>query len=123
MRASDLNDVSCMQATLELLDQRLPLVAANANAWATGNMSAIKLGGVSRRAEECTDALSRSDVGQQIGVGDINTHIRDAWVKMASDALVKNRSTVALLSLQELTERGGYLAALRAKGYKVVVPE
>lgn len=123
LRGSSLNDVACMQATLELLEQRLPRVAPNANAWATGNLSAISLGSVSHRAEQCSDALSESELGKQLGVGDINAHMRNAWVNMASDALKKNRSTVALLSIQNLTNADGYLAALRAKGYTVIAPQ
>lgn len=122
-RESELNDVACMQATLELIEQRLPRVAANANAWATGNMSTISLGSISRRTSECTDALSHSEMGKQLGVGDINAQMRNAWVNMASDALKKNRSTIALLSIQNLTDPNGYLAALRAKGYTVIPPQ
>ena len=108
---------------LELIEQRLPRVAANANAWATGNMSTISLGSISRRTSECTDALSHSEMGKQLGVGDINAQMRNAWVNMASDALKKNRSTIALLSIQNLTDPNGYLAALRAKGYTVIPPQ
>jgi predicted ArsR family transcriptional regulator len=45
-----------------------------------------------------------------------------AWLKEAERVLRDNKSTMAVVSMAELFAPDGYLAELRARGYKVVEP-
>jgi len=46
----------------------------------------------------------------------------EAWLGTAERALLENKSTMAVVSMAELFAPDGYLAGLRARGYKVVEP-
>ncbi|MCA3056268.1 MAG: TraB/GumN family protein, partial [Rhodocyclaceae bacterium] len=48
--------------------------------------------------------------------------IETAWIEQAEKSLATNAVTVAVLSLNEVVSKTGYLAKLRAKGYTVIEP-
>ena len=46
----------------------------------------------------------------------------EAWLSAAERVLRENKSTMAVVPMAELFAPDGYLAGLRARGYKVVEP-
>jgi hypothetical protein len=50
------------------------------------------------------------------------TRRTEAWLSIAERALRENKSTMAVVPMAELFAPDGYLAGLRARGYKVVEP-
>jgi hypothetical protein len=45
--------------------------------------------------------------------------LRDTWVNAAEAALLKNSSTLAVVPIDEVLKRDGWVAALVARGYSV----
>ena len=57
------------------------------------------------------------------GAADMRKQVKAAWIAAAEKSLATNRSTLAVLSMSELTSPDGMLAVLRAKGYQIEEPE
>jgi len=52
----------------------------------------------------------------------VPARLRSNWVKAAEEALTRNASTFAVLSLEYVAGRDNYLDTMRAKGYEVIAP-
>lgn len=121
--ASGLDDLPCFAQTLDRLEQDLGAMKARANAWAVGDLQT--LGGLpyvdQRRA--CTDAVLNAQVARKRGFGEVREQARQTWLEAASGALERNRSSFAVLQIDELLRSGGLADALRERGYQVEAPE
>lgn len=121
-RAITLNDVDCLVATLDAIDQDLPRMVANANAWATGDIDAISFGQIERRDRLCSDAFSSSDLAKNRGVPDVRASSKASWMRAADKALGRNRVSFSVVPLQDILGTDGYAALLAAKGYNIQAP-
>lgn len=95
------------------------------NAWAVGDIEALRelvpQYSFSRdgfRSGECAAAMHGGD--QQ--ARDYKIRRTQAWVAEAERAMKQNRTTLAVILMSELFATDGYLAALRAKGYRIDEP-
>jgi flavin-binding protein dodecin len=59
---------------------------------------------------------------QERGYGDLLERVQAAWLAAAEQALARNASTVAVLSIDEILKPDGYVARLRQKGYAIEDP-
>jgi uncharacterized protein YbaP (TraB family) len=116
------NDVMCMSRTLDAIEHDLPSMKARANAWATGDLQALRELPDSNRRQACIDALADAGFARQLGIDDIPEKVQATWLAAARKALETNRQTFAMLSMDELLKPDGYLAKLRAEGYTVEAP-
>jgi uncharacterized protein YbaP (TraB family) len=116
------NDVMCMSRTLDAVEHDLPAMKARANAWATGDLQALRELPDSNRRQVCIDALAEAGFAHQLGIDDIPEKLQATWLAAARTALETNRQTFAMLPMDELLKPGGYLAQLRAEGYSVEAP-
>lgn len=48
--------------------------------------------------------------------------LKSAWVAEAERAFAQNRTTLAVLPVEEILKPNGYVAQLRARGYSVTEP-
>jgi len=117
-----LDDVDCFAKTLELLESDLDLMRERANAWATGDVEALRRSWPRALGIACIGAIMGSGVVQERGYGDMPERVKNAWLAEAERALRENPSTVAVLWLSEILDADGYVAALRDKGYAVEEP-
>ena len=69
------------------------------------------------------DGLEHGDDGRMLLRADMRQRVKASWLAAAEKSLATNRSTLAVLSMSELTSPDGMLAALRTKGYQVDEPE
>lgn len=122
VRHLGLDDVECMVATLDVVEHALPRMVANANAWATGELGDISLSHLQRREAACADAFTNNRVAAEYGLPDIRSSIAGRWLEEATRALTTNDSTLSVVPLGDLTGPGGYLEALRARGYRIEMP-
>lgn len=122
IRSEALSDQACMEATLDAVESDLPRMITNANAWASGELDRINFRQLERRHEVCTDALTNAEFARRHGLPNIRQSIRARWIEEAQGALQRNRSTLAIASLENILGPQGYAAALRAQGYNVQDP-
>ena len=74
--------------------------------------------------ESCTNVmLNSAAVRDNPAFQNAEPRLRAMWIANAETALAKNASTFAVLSMKDLLNPKGPVAALAAKGYKVEQPE
>jgi uncharacterized protein YbaP (TraB family) len=121
-KKSQLADIDCFAKTIERLETDLDAMRARANAWAKGDVDALRRLTHVDQASACIAAVMNAQVVQERGYQELPARIQKEWVDAAAAALAQNRSTFAVLSIQEILRPDGYLAALRAKGYTIDEP-
>lgn len=122
-KKSQLDDVACFSNTLKRLETDIDAMRVRANAWAKGDIDAIRKLDFNEQ-ESCSNAIRNSAVLRDHPAfqGAEERH-RAMWLANAEAALAKNASTFALLSMKDLLDPKGLMAALAAKGYTVEQPE
>jgi hypothetical protein len=118
-----LDDTDCMRRTLDRIDVDLTAMTARANAWATGDIAALRALPQSDQAAVCLAAISESSIARSRGMTDLDVRLAQAWFDAANTALEHNQSTLALLPMRDLLESPGYLARLAQKGYQIEAPD
>lgn len=122
-KAGDLQDMACLERTLDRLGQDMETLRGRANAWATGDVAAIRAMPLDDQYQACLDAITQSGIGRQLGMADLQARVEADWLAKADAALAANATTFAILPMREMLRRGGYLDRLRAKGYTVLAPD
>lgn len=122
-KRATMDDQQCLRSILDATEQGLSQATIRANAWATGDLTALRKILVVRQRDECLSALGSTGFAKNLGMTDINERIRKAWVKAAITALETYPQTTALLPMQNLLAPDGYLATLQNNGFTVSVPE
>lgn len=122
-KKSQLDDVACFSNTLKRLETDIDAMRVRANAWAKGDIDAIRKLDFNEQ-ESCSNAIRNSAVLREHPAfqGAEERH-RAMWLANAEAALAKNASTFALLSMKDLLDPKGLMAMLAAKGYTVEQPE
>lgn len=121
-KKSSLDDSECFAKTLERLETDLEAMRLRANAWAVGDVEALrKLPSPDQRGA-CLNAIMNSQVVQERGFQDMPERVAGAWMQSAEAALANNKSTFAVLSMGELLQPDGYIARFKAKGYEIEAP-
>ena len=119
-----LDDAGCLEATVEELEAGADRLRLRANAWAAGDLAALRaLPDPGRRRNACADAVMESPLLRKRGGEGIDQTLEAAWLAAAEAALAKNASTFALLPISDLLSADGYLAKLQARGYEVSAPQ
>lgn len=122
-RANGLDDTLCFAKTLERLETDLGAMKARANAWADGNIEALRALPFPDQNAACREAVLSATVAEKNGMQDLPARVEAAWLTSAEAALRKNAATFALLPIGRLLADDGYLAALRQRGYAVIAPD
>lgn len=117
-----LDDLPCFENVLNRLEADLGILQARANAWATGDIAALRRIMHLEQASACIDALMNAQVLRSRGLTELPGRLMAAWLAEAERALAANASTVAVLPMWEILRDDGYVAALRDLGYVVEDP-
>jgi uncharacterized protein YbaP (TraB family) len=115
-------DIACLRATMDRLETDLETMKHRANAWASGDLEGLRNLPYNDQTESCITAIASSP-NLRGRVEAARTQVAEAWGKAVEAALARNASTFVVAPMGELTRDGGWLAALRAKGYTVEAPE
>ena len=118
-----LDDLACFDNTMTFIETDLDAMRVRANAWATGDVAALRSLPPAYRWEACNNAISEAGIGKRLGFGDAQRKLRAKWLEAAEAALERNTVSFATLSLLDMLGENGYLAALQAKGYTVIAPD
>jgi uncharacterized protein YbaP (TraB family) len=108
---------TCVEASLTTIESGLPRLVDRAQAWAVGNVERIENLPELKDVDACRTAL---DAGK--GALDVIGRIRQTWLENIEKYLRSAGTTIAVVNLDILLERGGLLDQLRAKGYEIDAP-
>jgi uncharacterized protein YbaP (TraB family) len=108
---------TCVEASLSTVEKGLPRLVDRAQAWANGNVELIENTPELKEVDACRNAL---DAGK--GAFDVIGRIRQTWLENIEKYLHSAGTTIAVVNLDLLLERGGLLDQLRAKGYEIDAP-
>jgi len=121
-KAAAPSDLECFNRTLDSIEHDLPAMTARANAWATGDLEALRQLPDSHRRDACVTAITSAGFAHQLGLDDVPAQLEAVWLAAARKALVDDPTSFALLPMDELLSPTGYLAKLKAQGYTVEAP-
>lgn len=122
-KSSAPRDTTCFIRTLDSVEQDMPAMKARANAWATGDLQALRELPDSERRDACVSAITSAGFAHTLGLDDVPAKQQAVWLAAARAALASNAQTFAMLPMDELLKPDGYLASLKADGYQVESPE
>jgi uncharacterized protein YbaP (TraB family) len=115
-------DIACLAATITRLETDLDAMRQRANAWAVGDLDALKNLPYPDQRAACVAAVA-SNPNLREHMEEARARVDSEWLAAAEKALAQNRSTFAVLPIAELVKPDGRLAALRARGYAIELPE
>lgn len=121
-----LADTECFATTLDLTEalSDTAMVARRARAWATGDLATLEsLPALPNPNVSCAIAVLESEAAKGVLPADLREQIVKLWMDAAANALETNETTLAVVPLDKLTRKGGYLAQLRARGYVIEAPK
>ena len=123
-KKSQIADAQCFSRTLARLESDIDAMRVRANAWAKGDLKGIQKLDYADQESECSNAMHNGDFARnQPGFQNIKERMQAAWLASAEKALASNTSTFASLRLADVLDPHGYLAMLKAKGYRVEDPD
>lgn len=119
---SGLDDRSCFTRTLDVIDYELDAMRAQANAWAVGDVEALRHAPQASQYSVCQAAISESGIARKLGINNLREQSLQLWLQKAQQALSQNSSTVALLPMGLVLGRDNLMEDLKARGYTVQAP-
>lgn len=122
LNAMSLQDADCFAGTLSRIEADLGTMRMRANAWAVGDIDALRALPFRNQYIDCVNAITETGLAQRLGFGDVVQRVGDTWMQVAEDALARNRTTFATLPVSQLLQPDGYVERLRARGYVIEVP-
>ena len=121
VNASSGADVACFGRTLDVLESDVSMMKLRANAWAVGDVRALRelwTGDIKPPCQEVSDATLAF-----LGAAEIKRRLHDSWLQAAQDSLARNQSTFATLPIAYLLDENGILKDLQRLGYVVAAPD
>ncbi|GAA4862274.1 TraB/GumN family protein [Luteimonas vadosa] len=122
-RDAGMDDRACLDKTMRRLETDLDNMVSRANAWATGDLDALRALPYDDHAASCIEAAMESAALRERGGAGFKAEMRRAWLEAAESGLRSNQVTFAVLPMRELLSDDGYLSRLQARGYQVQAPE
>jgi uncharacterized protein YbaP (TraB family) len=120
-KKSSMDESACFSYELDELERSLVQAKERANAWASGDVAALRAS-MRSSADPCIVMFSGSSLVKDLGVEDIDTKVNLSWLEAAEKALAENQQSFALLGMQDVLLPDGVLAMLEKKGYAVIEP-
>jgi hypothetical protein len=117
------NDLDCFHRAVTHLESELPLIRARANAWATGDIDALRTLPSDGARQACLNAITEAGFARQLGLNDLPTRVRDTWLAAADKALAEHPQSFAMLPLEALIGPDSTLLQLRSRGYTITAPD
>jgi uncharacterized protein YbaP (TraB family) len=110
-------EISCLAATLTHLESDLDKLRERTNAWALGDVSALRELLKDDNTSACWTLLTSVP-----RVEELTRQAERQWMLTAETSLQQNHRTLALRAIRDLLSSDGVLAQFRAKGYAVTGP-
>ncbi|WP_372014653.1 TraB/GumN family protein [Pseudoxanthomonas sp. 10H] len=117
-------DLACFSGTLDIIERDLPQIVARANAWAVGDLEALRSMPNGRdQVLACLSAWTQTDTARKRGLVDIEPRVREAWLEAVDRAVDAHAVSFATVSIDQLLRADGYLADLQRRGYRIHAPD
>jgi uncharacterized protein YbaP (TraB family) len=110
-------EITCLDSVVTRLETDLGPMQARARAWALGNVDLLRRLPHTDNRDTCLEAVSGSARVQALVA-----QAQQDWMSAAVQALARNRTTLALQSMDRLLGPQGTLATLRRMGYRIEGP-
>jgi uncharacterized protein YbaP (TraB family) len=110
-------EVACLRSVVERLETDVGPMQARARAWALGDVALLRRLPHTDNRATCLDAVSGS-----ARVRALITQAQQDWMDAAAQALARNRTTLALQSMDLLLGPQGTLATFKRLGYRIEGP-
>jgi uncharacterized protein YbaP (TraB family) len=108
---------TCVDASLVTVESGLPQLIDRARAWATGDIESIQSHPEPAQVDACLKALDSGAAS-----GDLLARIRRTWLAALLKSLDDAGTSIAVVNMDLLLERGGLLDELKQRGYEVDPP-
>jgi uncharacterized protein YbaP (TraB family) len=118
-----LADTDCFAKTMVRIEGDLDAMRTRANAWAVGDVAALRTMSFDDQYVACTRAITESALAQKLGLGDVRAQVANTWLAAAQKSLDEHPVSFATLPLASLLREDGYLARLRARGDTIEEPD
>jgi uncharacterized protein YbaP (TraB family) len=112
------SEIACLAAIVSKLETDLGPMQARARAWALGDVDTLR--SLPHSVDDRIACLAAVSSSQRIR--NLVIRAQDDWLIEAEEAIRRNKSTLAVQSMDRLLGNEGILATLRAKGYTVEGP-
>jgi len=112
------SEIACLAAIVSRLETDLWPMQARARAWALGDVNTLRA--LPHSVDDRIACLAAVSNSQRIR--DLVVRAQEDWMIEAEEAIARNKSTLAVQSMDRLLGDQGMLAALRDKGYTVEGP-
>jgi len=110
-------ELSCFESVLTTIETDLDGMKERANAWAVGDVAALKRFDYPDSQGNCLDALATVE-----GFAELRDELYGKWLSEAEHALMTYDTSFSVLPMWELVADNGLLAQLAARGYTVTAP-
>lgn len=110
-------ELRCVAALLTSMETDLEGMKERANAWAVGDVAALRRFDYPDPQGDCLAMLVSSR-----GIADLRNDLYAMWLAEAERALSTHKTTFSVLPMRELIAEDGLLAKLAARGYVITAP-
>lgn len=110
-------ELACVRSSLARMETDLDAARRKAEAWATGDVDALRSSSSNEQREACWSALQQSPT-----ISAIRQQFEDGWFKLAVNAVETHDVSLAVVPINELFGRNGVIARMKARGYVVDDP-
>jgi len=110
-------ELACFESTLASIETDLEGMKERANAWAIGDVDALKRFDYPDSQGNCLQALLSAP-----GFVELRDELYSKWLGEAEHALATYDTSFSVLPMRELVAADGLLAQLAARGYTVTAP-
>ncbi|WP_312707110.1 TraB/GumN family protein [Stenotrophomonas sp.] len=121
LQVTEVDDRACFERTLDTVEFQAPVLRERANAWALGDVAALRRLSGSTMAQTCREVLQDSAFVRRRGWSDLPEQVRQRWLQGVDRALQQHAATFATVPVSLLLGEG-YLQALQQRGYVVEAP-
>ena len=110
-------EIACFDTMMKSIETDLDAMRARANAWAIGEMEALRRFDYPPAEADCWSALESAE-----GLLALKRQADAEWLASAERALGSHATTFAVLPMREILEADGLLGQLASRGYAVREP-
>lgn len=110
-------ELACFSATLDRLELDLGTMRNRAEAWAVGDVAALRTQSAANQETACWNAL-----GNSAQIAKLAAQFDANWLAEAKRALQQNTVTLSALPIGRLLQPNGVLEQLRQQGYEIIAP-
>ncbi len=113
---------ACFNYSLDALEYSLSESSRRAVAWSTGDVAVLKSKLERKPVDPCWQGFGEIDFIKDLGIENIASSMKGAWLDAAEKSLTDNQRSFAVLEMKDLLLANGLLAVLESRGFSVRGP-